>query len=46
MVLATQVIEKIVHGTAPAIKATSSTRARANINLLTSITNIFVNYKW
>ena len=44
--LADQVMQQIIHGTAPAIQATSSTRARANISLFISITNTFVNYKW
>ncbi len=34
------------HGIAPAIHATSSTTNNTAMSLLTSITNIFVNYKW
>ena len=44
--LADQVVQQIIHGVAPAIQATSSTRARQNISLFTSITNTSVNYKW
>ncbi len=43
--LADQMIQQIIHGTAPAIHATSRTRARQNINLFTSIMNTSVNHK-